>query len=78
MLIRVATVTETDECRVKVLSVSASILVGGAVNRCVYLQVHYDGWSQQFDVWCDADHSDLHPVGWCQRTGHPLEPPPGL
>lgn len=39
--------------------------------------MHYDGWSQQFDVWCDSDLSDLHPVGWCQRTGHPLEPPPG-
>lgn len=42
------------------------------------LQVHYDGWSQQFDVWCDGDNSDLHPVGWCQRTGHLLEPPPGV
>lgn len=41
------------------------------------LQIHYDGWSTQFDVWCDSDLCDLHPVGWCQRTGHPLEPPPG-
>ncbi|XP_010745123.2 lethal(3)malignant brain tumor-like protein 4 isoform X1 [Larimichthys crocea] len=56
MLIRVATVTDTEDYRLK---------------------VHYDGWSQQFDVWCDSDHCDLHPVGWCQRTGHPLEPPPG-
>ncbi|XP_077952636.1 lethal(3)malignant brain tumor-like protein 1 [Gasterosteus aculeatus] len=56
MLIRVATVTDTENYRVK---------------------VHYDGWPQQFDVWSDSDHCDLHPVGWCQRTGHPLEPPPG-
>ncbi|XP_060920087.1 lethal(3)malignant brain tumor-like protein 4, partial [Labrus mixtus] len=56
MLIRVATVTDTEDFRVK---------------------VHYDGWSQQFDVWCDSDLSDLHPVGWCQRTGHPLDTPPG-
>ncbi|KAL7374034.1 hypothetical protein ABVT39_020583 [Epinephelus coioides] len=56
MLIRVATVTDTEDYRVK---------------------VHYDGWSQQFDVWCDSDLCDLHPVGWCQRTGHSLEPPPG-
>nr|XP_033494067.1 lethal(3)malignant brain tumor-like protein 4 isoform X2 [Epinephelus lanceolatus] len=56
MLIRVATVTDTEDYRVK---------------------VHYDGWSQQFDVWCDSDLCDLHPVGWCQRTGHLLEPPPG-
>ncbi|XP_035981570.1 lethal(3)malignant brain tumor-like protein 4 isoform X2 [Fundulus heteroclitus] len=56
MLIRVATVTDTEDYRVK---------------------IHYDGWSTQFDVWLDSDHRDLHPVGWCQRTGHPLEPPPG-
>ena len=41
------------------------------------MQVHYDGWSEQFDIWCDSDLCDLHPVGWCQRTGHPLDPPPG-
>ncbi|XP_008400397.1 lethal(3)malignant brain tumor-like protein 4 isoform X1 [Poecilia reticulata] len=56
MLIRVATVTDTEDYRVK---------------------VHYDGWSTQLDVWMDSDHPDLHPVGWSQRTGHPLEPPPG-
>uniref|UniRef100_A0AAQ6AH40 SAM domain-containing protein n=1 Tax=Amphiprion ocellaris TaxID=80972 RepID=A0AAQ6AH40_AMPOC len=56
MLIRVATVADTEDYRVK---------------------VHYDGWSTQFDVWCDSDLPDLHPVGWCQRSGHPLEPPPG-
>ncbi|XP_035475580.1 lethal(3)malignant brain tumor-like protein 4 isoform X3 [Scophthalmus maximus] len=56
LLIRVATVTDTEDFMVK---------------------VHYDGWSSQFDVWCDSDLCDLHPVGWCQRTGHPLEPPPG-
>ncbi|XP_059183032.1 lethal(3)malignant brain tumor-like protein 4 isoform X2 [Centropristis striata] len=55
MLIRVATVTETEDYTVK---------------------VHYDGWSEQFDVWSDSDLCDLHPVSWCQRTGHPLEPPP--
>ncbi|XP_026148520.1 lethal(3)malignant brain tumor-like protein 4 isoform X2 [Mastacembelus armatus] len=56
MLIRVATVTDIEDYRVK---------------------IHYDGWSQQFDVWFDSDMCDLHPLGWCQRTGHPLEPPPG-
>ncbi|CAL8312676.1 unnamed protein product [Merluccius merluccius] len=54
MLIRVATVTETDAYRIK---------------------IHYDGWSDNFDVWCDSDLCDLHPAGWCQQTGHPLEIP---
>nr|XP_061810224.1 lethal(3)malignant brain tumor-like protein 4 [Nerophis lumbriciformis] len=40
------------------------------------VKVHYDGWSHHFDAWCDADLADLHPAGWCQRTGHPLEAPP--
>ncbi|XP_030623351.1 lethal(3)malignant brain tumor-like protein 4 [Chanos chanos] len=54
MLIRVATVVDTEDYRVK---------------------VHFDGWHEKFDFWVDSDWSDLHPVGWCSRTGHPLEPP---
>ncbi|XP_043081783.1 lethal(3)malignant brain tumor-like protein 4 isoform X2 [Puntigrus tetrazona] len=54
MLIRVATITDTEDHRVK---------------------VHFDGWHEKFDVWVDSDLPDLHPVGWCSRTGHPLEPP---
>uniref|UniRef100_A0A672MCU9 L3MBTL histone methyl-lysine binding protein 4 n=1 Tax=Sinocyclocheilus grahami TaxID=75366 RepID=A0A672MCU9_SINGR len=54
MLIRVATVADTEDHRV---------------------QVHFDGWHEKFDFWVDSDLPDLHPVGWCSRTGHPLEPP---
>ncbi|XP_077074621.1 lethal(3)malignant brain tumor-like protein 4 isoform X1 [Siphateles boraxobius] len=54
MLIRVATVTDTEDYRVK---------------------VHFDGWHEKFDFWVDSDLPDLHPMGWCSRTGHPLEPP---
>ncbi|XP_053571809.1 lethal(3)malignant brain tumor-like protein 1 [Bombina bombina] len=53
-LIRVASVVDVEEYRIK---------------------VHFDGWSHLYDFWMDADHSDLHPVGWCQRTGHPLQTP---
>ncbi|KAJ8374969.1 hypothetical protein SKAU_G00055490, partial [Synaphobranchus kaupii] len=55
MLIRVATVVDTEDYRVK---------------------VHFDGWHEKFDFWVDSDLPDLHPSGWCTRTGHPLEPPP--
>lgn len=54
VLIRVGTVIQTEELRIK---------------------VHYDGWPPQTDSWFDCDDPDLHPVGWCQRTGTPLEPP---
>ncbi|KAM9006002.1 lethal(3)malignant brain tumor-like protein 3 [Sarcophilus harrisii] len=54
VFIRVATVADTDEHRIK---------------------VHFDGWSNSYDYWIEADSPDIHPVGWCAKTGHPLQPP---
>uniref|UniRef100_A0A8C2VJJ5 L3MBTL histone methyl-lysine binding protein 3 n=1 Tax=Chinchilla lanigera TaxID=34839 RepID=A0A8C2VJJ5_CHILA len=54
IFIRVATVVDTDDHRIK---------------------VHFDGWSSTYDYWIDADSPDIHPVGWCSKTGHPLQPP---
>uniref|UniRef100_A0A673JI44 Lethal(3)malignant brain tumor-like protein 4 n=1 Tax=Sinocyclocheilus rhinocerous TaxID=307959 RepID=A0A673JI44_9TELE len=42
-----------------------------------FKQIHFDGWSEEYDYWLDADSPDLHPVGWCQKTGHPLQHPNG-
>nr|KAF6330151.1 hypothetical protein mMyoMyo1_007547 [Myotis myotis] len=39
------------------------------------IKLHFDGWSHAFDFWIDADHPDIHPAGWCSKTGHPLQPP---
>uniref|UniRef100_A0A4W5NMS3 Lethal(3)malignant brain tumor-like protein 1 n=1 Tax=Hucho hucho TaxID=62062 RepID=A0A4W5NMS3_9TELE len=41
------------------------------------IKVHFDGWSHMYDDWMDSDHPDIHPVGWCESTGHPLKVPPG-
>ncbi|KAJ8004929.1 hypothetical protein DPEC_G00141390 [Dallia pectoralis] len=41
------------------------------------LRIHFDGWSEEYDYWVDADSPDLHPIGWCQKTGHPLQHPNG-
>ncbi|XP_017280534.1 lethal(3)malignant brain tumor-like protein 4 isoform X2 [Kryptolebias marmoratus] len=54
MLIRVATVVDTEDHRLK---------------------IHFDGWSSEYDYWVETDCPDLHPVGWCQKTGHPLQHP---
>ncbi|XP_077632219.1 lethal(3)malignant brain tumor-like protein 3 isoform X2 [Crocuta crocuta] len=54
VFIRVATVADTDDHRIK---------------------VHFDGWNSCYDYWVDADCPDIHPVGWCSKTGHPLQPP---
>ncbi|XP_028983721.1 lethal(3)malignant brain tumor-like protein 4 isoform X2 [Betta splendens] len=56
MLIRVATIVDTEDHRLK---------------------IHFDGWSSEYDYWVETDSPDLHPVGWCQKTGHPLQHPNG-
>lgn len=39
------------------------------------IRIKFDGWPDQYSYWIDDDSPDIHPVGWCQKTGHPLEPP---
>ncbi|XP_035490127.2 lethal(3)malignant brain tumor-like protein 4 isoform X4 [Scophthalmus maximus] len=56
MLVRVATIADTEDHRLK---------------------IHFDGWSSEYNYWVETDWPDLHPVGWCQKTGHPLQYPNG-
>nr|XP_006001283.1 PREDICTED: MBT domain-containing protein 1 isoform X5 [Latimeria chalumnae] len=39
------------------------------------LRIHFDGWEDEYDQWVDCESPDLYPVGWCQLTGYPLQPP---
>ncbi|XP_076806425.1 lethal(3)malignant brain tumor-like protein 4 [Clavelina lepadiformis] len=39
------------------------------------VQVHFDGWSDMYDFWIDADSRDLHPLQWCNETQHQLQGP---
>ncbi|NXC48480.1 LMBL3 protein, partial [Penelope pileata] len=54
VFVRVATIVDTDDYRIK---------------------VHFDGWDSIYDYWTDVDSPDIHPAGWCTKTGHPLQPP---
>ncbi|XP_010177116.1 PREDICTED: lethal(3)malignant brain tumor-like protein 3, partial [Mesitornis unicolor] len=54
ILIRVATIVDKDDHRIK---------------------IHFDGWDRNYDFWADADSPDVHPVGWCAKTGHALQVP---
>ncbi|XP_064481448.1 polycomb protein Sfmbt-like isoform X2 [Ornithodoros turicata] len=49
----------------------------GKVTKVVgrLLRVHFDGWDESYDQWCDCESPDLFPVGWCQMVRYPLEPP---
>ncbi|ENN80368.1 hypothetical protein YQE_03203, partial [Dendroctonus ponderosae] len=39
------------------------------------IHVTFDGWKGAFDYWCKYDSRDIFPVGWCAKSGHPLQPP---
>lgn len=46
---------------------------------CGYrIKLHFDGYSDCYDFWVNADALDIHPVGWCEKTGHKLHPPKGF
>ncbi|XP_005112062.1 lethal(3)malignant brain tumor-like protein 1 [Aplysia californica] len=38
--------------------------------------VHFDGWDDIYDYWCDIVSPSIHPVGWCQQNGQTLSSPP--
>ncbi|KAL8570654.1 hypothetical protein ACOMHN_039089 [Nucella lapillus] len=39
------------------------------------LRLHFDGYSECYDFWCNADSPFIFPVGWCEKNGKPLQPP---
>lgn len=41
------------------------------------IHVTFDGWRGAFDYWCRPNSRDIFPVGWCERSGHPLQSPGG-
>ncbi|KAG2468389.1 LMBL3 protein, partial [Polypterus senegalus] len=41
------------------------------------MRLHFDQYSECYDFWVNANSSDIHPVGWCEKTGHTLNPPKG-
>ena len=47
--------------------------VGEVNNEMIY--VTFDGWRGAFDYWTRYDCRDVFPAGWCQSSGHPLQPP---
>ncbi|XP_055379829.1 uncharacterized protein LOC129610986 isoform X2 [Condylostylus longicornis] len=40
------------------------------------IKVLFDGWSLDYSFWVVDDSPDIHPIGWCDATGHELESPP--
>lgn len=39
------------------------------------IHVTFDGWRGAFDYWTRYDSRDIFPVGWCELSCHPMQPP---
>ncbi|CAO1308845.1 unnamed protein product [Diamesa tonsa] len=49
------------------------------LNRTEYeVQVIYDGFDITFSYWIEDDSEDIHPIDWCEKSGHPIEHPAGF
>lgn len=45
---------------------------------CGYrVRLHFDGYSECYDFWTNADSPYIFPVGWCEKNGKILQPPKG-
>ena len=41
------------------------------------IRLHFDGYSDNYDFWVNADSMDIFPAGWCEKNGHRLHAPRG-
>lgn len=39
------------------------------------LRLHFDGYSDTYDFWVNADSDSIFPCGWCEKNGQKLRPP---
>lgn len=39
------------------------------------IRLHFDGYSDSYDHWVNADSENIFPCGWCEKNGQKLLPP---
>ena len=39
------------------------------------LRLHFDGFSESYDFWVNANNPFLFPAGWAEKNGKTLQPP---
>ncbi|RXG52417.1 Lethal(3)malignant brain tumor-like protein 3 [Armadillidium vulgare] len=42
------------------------------------IRLHFDGYSDMYDFWCNANSPNIFHTGWCEKNGRKLETPPGI
>ena len=41
------------------------------------MRLHFDGYSECYDFWINADSPFIFPIGWCEKNNKTLQPPKG-
>ena len=41
------------------------------------IRLHFDGYSESYDFWCNANSPFIFPPGWAEKNGKKLQPPKG-
>ena len=62
----------TDQCESHLICPATVRAVRGRL-----LQIHFDGWDDDYDQLFDYRSRDLFPLGWCEMYGYKLEAPKG-
>uniref|UniRef100_A0A914KHA6 Mbt repeat protein n=1 Tax=Meloidogyne incognita TaxID=6306 RepID=A0A914KHA6_MELIC len=60
----------TDQCESNLICPATVRAVRGRL-----LQIHFDGWGNDYDQLFDYRSRDLFPLGWCEMYGYKLEIP---
>ena len=46
--------------------------------RAHRLRLHFDGYSESYDFWTNANSPFIFPVGWTEKAGKYLDPAKGM
>jgi len=52
-------------------------VLSAAEVRGYRLRLHFDGYSECYDFWTNADSPFIFPAGWAEKNGKLLQPPKG-
>lgn len=42
------------------------------------LLLHFIGWGDAYNQWCDCSSPNIYPIGWCDTIDYPLQGPQSL
>lgn len=56
-----------DVCNPSIIRPARIVMVDDYEIKVLFLE-----WPESYAFWLSDDSPDIHPTGWCRRTGHPI------